>query len=439
MLAHSDPLDRQNRPRASQPDSCLFLETLGELQRQIAACQSIASLYPVAIAVLKQKLLKPNASLSRVAIAEASRSPAGQLLDHWETKSWAGQAPTRQKSRTLQPSRLFHALSPTWLHALQQGEMIVGTTKNFSNTEREWLNQQGVQSILMLPLWVNDRLYGAIRFENGQEPRYWTTAEVDFFRSLAFAISFKLEALVAIAEVARVNQLQDEGVATVAHELRSPLANIQMLAQLLEANLEQEGLLRQESRVAHYVQMLQTECQRKNDMINDLLALARLGAPQESLPPVEVVLQVWIPYVAEAFQERLQNQCQHLQIEIPTDLPPWLTDLGSLERIMTELLHNACKYTPAAGTITITAVQQNDRLTIEITNIGVEIAAADLPHIFDKFYRIPTLDIWGQGGTGLGLPLVKRLVAHLGGTIEVRSAQKRVQFTLQFPLSQEVT
>jgi signal transduction histidine kinase len=433
MLAQSDPLDRQNLSRASQADVS-YLDTLVTLQKQISRCQDFPTLYKTTLSTLKQKLLGSHSPVSRIVIAEVARSSSGELLTRWDAEYWAGHPPARRTQRHRPTSSLFHGLSPAWLDALQQGETIAGTTTNLAPTERELLYSQGIHALLIVPIQANGKLYGTIRFENLQEARHWTGAEVNLLQGAAIAVALKIEALAAAAEVARVNQLQDEGVATVAHELRSPLANIQMLAQLLEANLEEEGLLTEGSRVAHYVQMVQTECQRKNDMVNDLLALARVANPQEPCLADEVSLQVWLPYIAEVFQERLQNQCQHLQFEIPADLPPLTLDLSSLERIVTELLHNACKYTPAAGTIIIAAAHQDDRLQLEITNVGVEIPAVDLPHIFDKFYRIPTLDIWGHGGTGLGLPLVKKLVDHLGGTIAVRSAQKQVQFTLQFPL-----
>jgi signal transduction histidine kinase len=428
MLAHSNHLPRPSVPRASQSDG--VLTSLVEVQKQLFHCQDVQSVYQNILNLLEQ-----NSSASRIAMVEADRSPTGELLSCWESEWWVGLAPSRRKRHAGKVSSIFHTISPIWLEALEQGNIISGTTASLSLPERELLNHQGILSILVVPVMVNGKLDGAIRFEDAHKSRHWTASEIALLEGVAIAISLKKEALAAAAEVTRVNLLQDDGVAAVAHELRSPLANIQMLAQLLESSLEAEGILDSPvSRVAHYVQMLQAECQRKNCMINDLLALARLAAPQEPVTPTEVPLQFWVPYIAEVFQDRFERQNQYLKIDIPEDIPGLMTDMGSLERILTELLHNACKYTPEEGTILLTASGQGDRLELVITNTGVEISACDLPHIFEKFYRIPTLDVWNQGGTGLGLPLVKKLAEHLGATIEVSSAQQQVQFTLQFPL-----
>lgn len=117
---------------------------------------------------------------------------------------------------------------------------------------------------------------------------------------------------------------------------------------------------------------------------------------------------------------------------------------------MAELLNNACKYTPAGGQIVLqvnqlpyfsTSVQQSGAqaytltpsLTISLAN-EMEIPATELPKLFEKFYRVPNSDPWKQGGTGLGLALVQRLVERLKGTIQVESVQGWTTFTVQFPL-----
>jgi signal transduction histidine kinase len=156
-------------------------------------------------------------------------------------------------------------------------------------------------------------------------------------------------------------------------------------------------------------------------------------------------LQTWIPHVVEPFLERARTQTQYLQVEVPSDLPSITTDLSSLERILSELLHNACKYTPANAAITVSAQYipssdggESDRppalLVLQVSNSGTELLPSELSRIFDKFYRIPSNDPWKHGGTGLGLALVKRLVGHLGATIRADSANNHVTFTVELPL-----
>ncbi|MBF2027946.1 MAG: HAMP domain-containing histidine kinase [Oscillatoriales cyanobacterium C42_A2020_001] len=168
-------------------------------------------------------------------------------------------------------------------------------------------------------------------------------------------------------------------------------------------------------------------------LINDLLDIARLDAETEPLTLTTIDLKRWITHVAESFEVRAQKQQQQFHIKISENLPPFTTDVGYFERILAELCNNACKYTPACGTITVSASVINDKVSLTVSNTGVEIPASELSRIFDKFYRIPSLDPWKHGGTGLGLTLVKKLVENLGGTIYVESEAGEVIFTVQFP------
>jgi signal transduction histidine kinase len=129
-------------------------------------------------------------------------------------------------------------------------------------------------------------------------------------------------------------------------------------------------------------------------------------------------------------------------VNFSSDLPPLVSDSASLERILAELLNNACKYTPAGGEIalSITYDCHSPARTIDPTPIitftmknSAEIPAHELPHIFKKFYRVPKADPWKQGGTGLGLALVQKLVEQLQGTIQVESSKGWTTFTVQLP------
>jgi PAS domain S-box-containing protein len=239
-----------------------------------------------------------------------------------------------------------------------------------------------------------------------------------------------------IEELEKLNHLKDDFLSTVSHELRTPVCNIKMAAQMLEIVLKQTGLFDSEpSSAVRYFQILNEECQREINLINNLLDLSRLEAGTEPLMLTRIDPQIWISSIAEPFIERAREQQQDLQIDIPSTLPTLTTDLTDLERIITELLNNACKYTPPGGIITVSAQSTAHTLQLCVSNSGIEIPERELTHIFDKFYRVPNNDPWKHGGTGLGLALVKKLVEHLGGTIQVESAAAQTIFTLQFPLS----
>lgn len=257
---------------------------------------------------------------------------------------------------------------------------------------------------------------------------------------LALARTQQLE--MQMAELERLNRLKDDFLSTVSHELRTPMANIKMAIKMLESTIvKASGCVTKTAQpclefnsAARYLQILSDECGREIELINNLLDLQRLEAGVETLLLEIIDLQTWLPQMVKPFQERAEHRQQTLQVDIPADLPPIASDQASLERILAELLNNACKYTPPGESIMIAARYQQGILQLQVLNSGVEIPAHELPRIFDKFYRVPSSDPWKQGGTGLGLALVQKQIEHLAGCIQVESASGRTCFTVEIPV-----
>ncbi|NJL89459.1 MAG: GAF domain-containing sensor histidine kinase [Coleofasciculaceae cyanobacterium SM2_1_6] len=248
-----------------------------------------------------------------------------------------------------------------------------------------------------------------------------------------------------VTELERLNLLKDDFLSTISHELRTPISSIKIATDMIEILIGNLGGFQGDLKALEaYVQILQDESLREEKLINDLLDLTCLESGTEPLRLIPIKLQYWIPYITDTFVERAKSQQQQLFIEIPQDFPEVTTDVSILERIIIELLNNACKYTPAGEFILFTATlvqplqgrieqfssQDQPHACICVVNSGVEIPAEELERIFDKFYRIPNRDPWRYGGTGLGLALVRRLAQYLGATIEVESNFGRTCFTV---------
>lgn len=186
--------------------------------------------------------------------------------------------------------------------------------------------------------------------------------------------------------------------------------------------------------IQRFLRILREECQRETTLINNLLDLTRLESATEPLQLMPIHLQSLIPHIGESFMVRSQQQQQRLEFELPDNLPTVVTDLEYLERILLELLNNACKYTPAHETITVACTATAAAVTIRVSNSGIEIPSAECDRIFDRFYRVPNSDPWKHGGTGLGLALVKQLVETLQGTIRVESHDNQTHFIVQLPI-----
>ncbi|MBD2002981.1 MULTISPECIES: GAF domain-containing protein [Cyanophyceae] len=249
--------------------------------------------------------------------------------------------------------------------------------------------------------------------------------------------------LVQVKELEKVNQLKDDFLSTVSHELRTPISNMKMAIEMLEdiiiltnnsfGNSTAENPDNSQSII--YLEMLNDECEREINLINDLLQLQQVKAGLYPLERIDIELQHWIPYVMEPFEQRTKNQQQILQVEISKELPILYSDAFSLERIITELVNNACKYTPPGEKITVAVREVAGMIQISVSNSGIEIPESELPRVFDQFYRIPSNDRWKHGGTGLGLALVQKLITYLGGSIQVESKSGNTCFLVELPIT----
>ncbi len=261
-----------------------------------------------------------------------------------------------------------------------------------------------------------------------------------------------------VKELEHLNQIKDDFLSTISHELRTPMASIKMATQMLSimlAQLDQMQLgqadmtsLNMKSRLQQYLDILQTECQREVDLINDLLDFSlddsELRQSLSDVPPVLTPTSRWagqldleqlIQQLVSEYQDRLQAHSRLLQVELSADLDDIALNGQRMQRIIRELLENAIKYTPAGETIQIAAQRLHDTVFIQVSNSGIHIPAQELDHIFDPFYRIPQSDRWQHRGTGLGLALVKRFVHSLNGTITAINRDRNLTITIQLPLA----
>ena len=236
------------------------------------------------------------------------------------------------------------------------------------------------------------------------------------------------------------NRAKDEFLATVSHELRTPLTNIRMAVQMLK-------LTSQPSQHDNYLRILESECTREIHLINDLLDFQKLQDKATTLHWAPLQLEQWLPSIVEPFMERAVARKQVLQLVLAPNLPVLMSDLASLERIMAELLNNACKYTPLDGEITLAVYfristfpsSSKDCFEFIVSNTCQKISASELNRVFEKFYRIPSDTPWTQGGTGLGLALVAKLVERLGGEIRAKSQMNQVSFIVTLPAQSQLT
>jgi PAS domain S-box-containing protein len=227
-----------------------------------------------------------------------------------------------------------------------------------------------------------------------------------------------LGAAVLLEDVTRfrlLDQVKSDLVATASHELKTPLTSVRLALHLL---LE-EAVGPLTPKQTELLLDARENAERLLAMVNNLLDLARLERGREHLNLQPLAAADLALAAAEAIRPRTQDKGVTLAVEVPSDLPPVAGDASRLGHALANLLENALTYTERGGRITVSAAAAGDRVTLAVADTGPGIAADYLPHVFDRFFRIP-----GQSrgsGTGLGLAIVREIVTAHAGTVSCES------------------
>lgn len=229
-------------------------------------------------------------------------------------------------------------------------------------------------------------------------------------------------------EVAR---MKSDFVSTVSHELRTPMTSIKGFVELVLMGTT--GHVSEQQR--HFLKIVRSNVDRLANLVGDLLNLSKIETGQARLQLESVSFPAVVQSVMDSLQGRIEEKGLELVVEVPLDLPPVKADQDHLIQILTNLVSNACKYTPTGGRICITATPQDSFLRAMVTDTGIGISEEDRTKIFDTFFRADHPIVRDSGGTGLGLSIVKTLVEMHGGELEVQSELgKGSEFSFTIPL-----
>lgn len=222
-----------------------------------------------------------------------------------------------------------------------------------------------------------------------------------------------------IEQLKKLNELKDDFLSSMSHELKTPMTSMKMAISILRQNIPEN--MRQK-----YLDILEQEWNREYNLIKDLLTLQQVESGELTFNPKELNLNQIVENITASFLEKWHSQKGlNLATTLSDSNLHFYSDFDSLHNILSELLLNAGKYSDADTTIYLSAVTRQTfkgkEVEITISNHGAGIESDELPHIFDKFRRGKGVTDRAVAGTGLGLTLVKHLVEHLNGRIEVTS------------------
>jgi two-component system phosphate regulon sensor histidine kinase PhoR len=225
--------------------------------------------------------------------------------------------------------------------------------------------------------------------------------------------------LVILQDLTRIRRLETvrrDFISNISHELRTPLAGLKALVETLR-----DGALKDPPAAERFLNRMDVEVDTMTQMVQELLELSRVESGQVPLRlvPTPVADLLLVPI------DRLRPQAERAELDVTVILPPLLpevlADAERVQQVVTNLVHNAIKFTPAGGTVTVSAEARDEEVLIAVSDSGVGIRADDLPRIFERFYKV---DRARSGrGTGLGLAIAKHVVQGHGGRIWVESVE----------------
>jgi signal transduction histidine kinase len=280
----------------------------------------------------------------------------------------------------------------------------------------------GVILARTLTLPVRDLTAAAQRITRGELDQQVKVTSQDEIGRLAEAFNLMSQ------EVARVNLLRRRMTADIAHDLRTPLTVIGGYIESMR-----DGVLAPNQ---ERLTLIYTEIERLQNMVGDLRMLSQADAGELALNPQRLAPRPFLERVGMVFAHKAEQEGVALSVDAADPLPEIWADEARLMQVMDNLLGNALRYTPAGGKIELAAHKAADKLVVVVRDSGPGIAAADLPLIFDRFYRADPSRSTDTGASGLGLAIVKALVEAQGGRVWAESVEgKGTSFFMEFPVN----
>ncbi|MEA2413504.1 MAG: hypothetical protein QOI58_161, partial [Thermoanaerobaculia bacterium] len=291
------------------------------------------------------------------------------------------------------------------------------------------VHELGIFSWMIVPLRSRGRVLGAISFVSSDSQRRFTEVDLRHAEEFARRASVAIDNAMLYRDAQEANRAKDEFLATLSHELRTPMTSILGWARLLRMGLPADE-------EAGAVEAIEKSALVQAQLIDDILDVSRIISGKLRVDPVPVDLRT----IAEAALTTVHPAAQAKNIEILTSFPPTLPavagDEGRLQQVIWNLLSNAIKFTPRGGAVTLRINAAGSLLRLTVQDTGEGISADFLPHVFEAFRQADSSTTRVHGGIGLGLAIVRYIVELHGGraTVESAGAGMGSIFTVELPV-----
>jgi two-component system phosphate regulon sensor histidine kinase PhoR len=236
-----------------------------------------------------------------------------------------------------------------------------------------------------------------------------------------------------VSQFHKVEKMRRDFVANVSHELRTPLSIFRGYLETLLDDPHQPP-----AELLRILEIMERHSDRLNALVEDVLSLARLESPGIELNLSEVDLAELLHSIMRDWEKRFAEKQLKSHLNFPGNLPRIQADETRLQELISNLLDNAVKYSKPGGTVFLRAEPAGDGVRISVADQGIGISQADLPRIFERFYRADKARTAETRGTGLGLSIVKHIVQLHGGSVEAAGELgKGTTITVSLPTKHE--
>ncbi len=317
--------------------------------------------------------------------------------------------------------------------ALRRAPIVATHIHESDDPKAQLVRSMGIRAYACNPLLAKGRLLGTLSFASRNKDAF-DSDDVTFLTTLCHYVTVAYERLRLLNELKDADRRKDEFLATLAHELRNPLAPLRNAAQVLRVRGSNESDLRWSCDV------LERQVDHLGRLIDDLLDIARITSNKLELRRQRVELVEVINGAVQASRPLVAQCGQELTLTLPAHTIYLDADVVRLVQVFLNLINNAAKYTERGGYIRIAAEQHSGEVVVSVKDSGVGIPADKLPRLFDMFFQADRSLEKSHGGLGIGLSLVRQLVQLHGGSVEARSdgEGKGSEFIVRLPIAREV-
>ncbi|MDQ3160533.1 MAG: ATP-binding protein, partial [Pseudomonadota bacterium] len=292
------------------------------------------------------------------------------------------------------------------------------------------IRKLGLRSYIGVPLTVRGKTIGVITFINAETERNYGQNDLAAAEDLASRVAIAIENAQLYRDLQDADRRKDEFLATLAHELRNPLAPLGNAINIRRMSNNPDPLQPvMERQVALLVRL-----------IDDLLDVSRINLDKLTLKRAPTTLQKVLDAALEIASPLIEKGSHPVVRDIPADAIPLDGDHARLSQVFSNLLGNAAKYSPAGQPIEISVSMREDRVRTSIRDHGIGLTPAQGERVFDLFSQVNTSLERSQGGLGIGLSLVRKLVEMHGGKVHVHSdgLDRGSCFTVELPLGNKM-